>query len=510
MGTASIENTSAAYVMGVDNGGTVTKACLYDREGNLAGSASCKVPTLTPHPLWTERDTEALWQANIEAIRGCLADAGVAGGEVAAIALTGHGNGMYLSRADGTAPWPGIISTDGRAQSFVDAWHARPDFDERARRKTLSSVWAGQPVALLAWMDEHHPEVFDDTDHVFMAKDYVRFRLTGVAAFEETDASFVGVMDIARREYDRDLMDFFGVGRWIDKLPPQVASTAVAARVTAEAAALTGLPEGTPVAGGCADIAASALASGVVSADRLAVVTGTWSINEYVTTQPSPQSAPFLTAVYPVPGTWLVLEASPNGVSNLEWFLRSVLKPLLGRFGGVPSDGELFAACEAMIAEIDPRIDDPFFVPFINGSSVVPDGRAAFVGLLSLHDIRHMVRAVYEGVVLSHLYDIRRLRGYAELEPTATFTGGAANSPVWAQMFADAIGSPLQVVDAPEAGTLGVAIMAAVAVGMHPDVVTAVRSMTRPPRMVIEPDPAAADYWHQRYNRFAAYLATQR
>jgi L-xylulokinase len=498
------------YVMGVDNGGTVTKACLYDAEGNLLGTASVKVPTLTPHPLWTERDTEELWQANIGAIRQCIAAAGVDASEVAGLALTGHGNGMYLSRADGSAPWNGIISTDGRAQSYVDAWHARPDFDERARRKTLSSVWAGQPVALLAWMDEHHPEVFDDTAYVFMAKDYVRFRLTGEAAFEETDASFVGVMDITRRVYDRDLLDFFGVGRWIDKLPPQVPSTAIAARLTAEAAALTGLPEGTPVAGGCADIAASALASGVVSPDKLAVVTGTWSINEYVTTEPSPDSAPFLTAVYPVPGTWLVLEASPNGVSNLEWYLRSVLKPLLARFGAEPGDGDVFAVCEQMIGEIEPSLDDPFFVPFINGSGVVPDGRAAFVGLLTLHDVRHLVRAVYEGVVLSHLYDVRRLRGYATLADTATFTGGAANSEVWTRMFADAIGSPLQVVDAPEAGTLGVAIMAAVAVGLWPDVVTAVAHMTREPRLVVTPDPERTAFWAQRYDRFAAYLETQR
>lgn len=498
------------YVIGVDNGGTVTKACVYDATGNLLGSSSQKVPTLTPHPLWTERDTEGLWQANIAAIKGCLADAGITGDQIAAVALTGHGNGMYLSRADGSAPWNGIISTDGRAQSYVDMWHSHPKFDDLVRRKTLSSVWAGQPVALLAWLDDNHPQVYADTDYIFMAKDYIRFRLTGEAAFEETDASFVGVMDVTRREYDKDLLDFFGIGRWIDKLPPQVPSTAIAARVSAEAAALTGLPEGTPVAGGCADVAASALASGVVDADKLAVVTGTWSINEFVTTEPSPDSAPFLTAVYPVPGTWLVMEASPNGVSNLEWFLRSVLKPLLGRFGNEPNDGDIFALCEQMITEIEPSPDDPFFVPFINGSGIVPDGRAGFIGVLSLHDIRHLVRAVYEGVVLSHLYDIRRLRGYANLAETATFTGGAANSEMWTQMFADAIGSPLQIVDAPEAGTLGVATMAAVAAGIWPDVVTAVEKMTRAPRATVQPRPDRTEYWNARYERYAAYLDTQR
>ena len=498
------------YVVGVDNGGTVTKACVYDAEGNLRGAASVKVPTLTPHPLWTERDTEGLWQANVEAIRGCVLDAGVAPDEVVAVAVTGHGNGMYLARADGSAPWNGIVSTDARAQSIVDAWLARHDFVDRVRRKTLSAVWAGQPVALLAWLDEHHPEVFADTDYVFMAKDYIRYRLTGQAAFEQTDASFVSVMDVTVRAYDRDVLDFFGVERWFDKLPPQVGSTEIAGRLTAEAAAATGLPEGTPVAGGCADIAASALASGVVNPDTLAVVTGTWSINEFVTSVPNPASAPFITAIYPVPGTWLVLEASPNGVSNLEWYLASLVRPLLGRFGVEPTDSELFAACEAMIGELTPTVDDPFFVPFINGSAVVPDGRAAFVGLLAMHDIRHMVRAVYEGVIFSHLYDINRLRGYTELGSVATLTGGAANSTMWTQMFADAVGDQLHIVDAPEAGTLGVAVMAAVAAGMWPDVVTAVNRMTRSPRAVVDPDPRQAELWAQRYQRFVDYLDRQR
>ena len=499
----------STYVMGVDHGGTLTKACLYDAEGNLIATSSHKLATHTPHPLWTERDTEEMWRSSAGAIRDCLRTSGVRPQDVAAIALTGHGNGMYLSRADGSAPWPGIISTDARAQSFVDAWHARPDFGERVRTKTLSSVWAGQPVALLAWLDEHHPEVFDQTDYIFMAKDCVRYRLTGVAAFEETDASFVGVQDVSRRAYDPELLEFFGISRWLPKLPPTVGSTEIAGRLTAEAAELTGLPEGTPVAGGCADVAASALASGVVEPDRLAVITGTWSINEFVTREPSPGSEPFLTAVYPVPGTWLVMEASPNGVSNLEWFLRAAVKPLLARFGVEPADADIFAACEAMIDEITPAIDDPFFVPFINGSSVVPDGRAAFVGLLAAHDIRHLVRAVYEGVVLSHLHDVERLRGYAPLGDVVTLTGGAANSARWTQMFADALGAPLQVVDAPEAGTLGTAMMAAVAAGLWPDVVTAVQHMTRPPRAVVPPDPAATEFWRQRYGRFTDYLATQ-
>lgn len=499
------------YVMGIDNGGTVTKACLYDETGNLVGTSSYKVPTLTPHPLWTERDTEAFWQSNVDAIKGCIAAGGVDPADIAAISLTGHGNGIYLSRADGSAPWPGVISTDGRAQEFVDEWHSRPDHDEQVRQKTLSTVYAGQPAAMLAWFDKYQPQVFEETDYVFLAKDYIRYRLSGVPAIEESDGSIIALMDITRKQFDRDLMEYFGIGRWFDKLPPLVASIDVAGRVSAEAAALTGLVEGTPIAGGAVDVVASAMASGVVKPQKLAVVTGTWSINEFITPEPIADADPFLTGVYALPGTWLILEASPNGVSNFEWFMRQVLKPAVQRFGGVEiGDSDVYRVCEEMIRELTPSMDDPFFLPFINGSSVVPDGRAGFVGLLTYHDIRHMVRAVYEGVVFSHMYDILRLRSYGPLEEAATFTGGAANSELWTQMYADALGSPLQVVDAPEAGTLGVAIMGAVAAGIWPDVETAVEKMVRPARKVVEPDRSQTDFWRQRYERYAKYLETQR
>jgi L-xylulokinase len=499
------------YVLGIDNGGTVTKACLYSADGELVAHYGAKVETLTPHPQWTERNVDDLWQANIDAIRGCLEAAAVDPTQIASVSITGHGNGLYLSTADGRPARNGIISTDSRAQSVVDEWLARDDFDERARAKTLSTTWAGQPNALLRWLDLNEPEAFEATDWILMVKDYIRFRLTGEITMELTDASFISLMDVPNRSYDRELMAYWGIERWFDKLPPIVESTGIGGRVTAEVASLTGLAEGTPVAGGCADVAAAALAAGVVDANKAAAVTGTWSINEFVSTEPIKDTDAWLTAVYPVPGTFIVLDSSPNGVANLEWYLREVVGGILREFGGVePDSAKIFATCERMIQEITPSDDDPFFIPFINGSDVVPHGRAGFIGLNAYHDIRHMVRAVYEGVILMHLHHITRLRDYAPLKNEITFTGGASNSELWTQMFADALGSPLEVVDAPEAGTLGVAAVGAVAGGIWPDVRTAVDKMTRDPRAVVEPDPAFTELWAKRFARFTAYLDTQR
>lgn len=496
------------YVMGIDNGGTVIKAAIYDTEGRIHALAQSHMETLVPKPLFTERDCEELWEANIRAIKRCLDQTDIEPADIAALAITGHGNGLYLARKDGTAPRHGIISTDARAQSYVDEWLARPDYKERIQAKTGSTVWAGQPPALLAWLDDNDPEAFDQTDYVLSCKDYIRMRLTGVATLEVTDACGVNLADIRTQKVDPDILAFFGISRWIDKIPPIINSTEVGGYVDAEAATRTGLVEGTPVVGGTMDVVAGALAAGLTEENELTVITGTWAINEVISSDPKSDSTVFLTDVYPIPGTWLILEGNPNGVSNLDWYIRNVVRRYLDVFGDRDmSDSQVFELCEHLIHDFTPGVEDPFFLPFINGTSIIPDGRAGFVGLTSYHDMRHMVRAVYEGVIFSHMYLIKQLHGYIDLTGHVRFTGGAANSKIWTQMFADAIGMPLDVVDVEESGTLGSAMCSAVAAGLHPDMQSAVAHMAGKTRATFEPDPRFAELFQKRFARFEDHLA---
>ncbi|MGO1944202.1 MAG: FGGY-family carbohydrate kinase [Ancrocorticia sp.] len=500
---------SEKFVMGIDNGGTVIKAAIYDSEGKIHALAQSHMDTLVPQPLFTERDCEDLWQANIRAIRRCLEQVSIDPKDIAALAITGHGNGLYLAKKDGSASRNGIISTDARAQSYVDRWLEQPDYKERVQSKTGSTVWAGQPPALLAWLDDNEPEVFEETDYILSCKDYIRLRLTGTATLETTDACGVCLANILTREVDSDLFDFFGISRWVEKMPPVVDSTEFGGYVTEEVASATGLAAGTPVAGGTMDIVAGALASGLTKKDELSVITGTWSINQVISTDLQLENRVFLTDVYPIPDTWLILEGSPNGVSNLDWYIRNVVRRYLDVFGDREmTDGEVFALCEKLIHDFTPEVQDPFFLPFINGTSIIPDGRAGFVGMTSYHDMRHMVRAVYEGVIFSHMHHIKQLRGYIDLTGHVRFTGGAANSQIWAQMFADAIGLPLDIVDAEESGTLGSAMCSAVAAGIHPDIPTAVEHMAGKTRETVYPNPEFADLFQKRFARFEEHLAS--
>ena len=174
------------YFMGLDNGGTTTKAALYDAKGNELGVASRETRMLTPKPGFIERDMEEMWEANCGVIRDVLEKTGVAPEDVAGVAICGHGKGLYLWGKDGKPARNGIISTDNRAYAYPLKW--REDGTEaKAFKLSCQHVMACQPVALLAWLRDNEPGALDNIQWVFECKDYVRFRLTGEARAEITD-----------------------------------------------------------------------------------------------------------------------------------------------------------------------------------------------------------------------------------------------------------------------------------------------------------------------------------
>ncbi len=112
------------YLIGLDNGGTMSKAAIYDLQGKEIAVCSRKTEMYQPEPGFTERNCEEMWAANVGAIRAVLEQSGISGEEVMGIAATGHGNGLYLIGADGKQTYNGMISTDSRGKEYAIDWMA--------------------------------------------------------------------------------------------------------------------------------------------------------------------------------------------------------------------------------------------------------------------------------------------------------------------------------------------------------------------------------------------------
>lgn len=485
------------YVLGLDNGGTMTKAALFDETGREVATAARETPLDTPHRGWNERDMEALWQANAACIREVLADAGVSGDQVAGVGCTGHGKGLYLWGRNGAPVCAAIASTDRRAEELVARWEADGTI-ETARSKTLQPIIACQPVALLGWMKEHRPEVLDRVQWIFECKDYIRFRLTGVAMAEETDYSGTGLMNLTTRGFDRDLLAVFGLEDLYDCLPPLCNAWDRCGGITEQAAADTGLLAGTPVSGGMFDIDACAVAMGVTEPDQLCMITGTWSINEYPSSQPVRSDTSTHNSLFCLPNTYLIEESSPTSAGNLDWVIATCLRAEKAQ---AKADGvRFYDRVDAMVDALSPEDSGVTFLPFLYGTNTGTD-HGAFVGLSNSYGSAHLLRAVFEGVAFSHRMHLERLLRFREPPKAIRLAGGAARSAVWVQLFADVLQCPVEVVSTGELGAQGCAMTAAVAAGLYPDYRAAIAAML-PATRTVQPNPDRAAVYNEKYARY--------
>lgn len=484
------------YLMGLDNGGSIIKCALFDLKGNETAVAGRRVELSEPKPGFTERDPQQVWNANKEAIREVIEASGVRPEEIKGIAVAGYGNGICLLDDSGEAVYPIVVSTDSRATGYVNRYARDGTLDE-VYKMTQQDIWAAQPIALLPWFRDHAPEILEKTAHVQFIKDFVRYHLTGEIAGELTDASGTNLFDLEKKAYDHRLFELAGIEFMFDKFPQKIlGSTETAGRVSEKAARETGLAEGTPVAAGLFDIDACCASSGILKDDTLCVITGTWSINEYITRDFDEGKGKYSTTHSYMPGYYLIAESSPTSASNLDWYLDSIyskIRPDLDR-------KQLYEYCNELIASIEPEESDLIFIPYLFSSGSYPGDRGAFFNLSNFYSGEHMLRAVYEGVVFSSCYHVERVsKGHPFAK--ARLSGGVAKSEQWSQMMADALGLPLEVVSGTELGALGAAMCAGICAGVFKDFSEAAEAMVHIRHTYLS-NPGKTAVYREKFERF--------
>jgi L-xylulokinase len=476
-------------LLGVDAGQTVTKAALFDLDGRQVGLAAERAPLSTPRSRWVERDLDAVWASCAAAIRACV---GGAGAEVVAVGICGHNDGAYAVDAAGRPVRPAILAMDSRAHSYVDRFQQ----DDRALALTGQSPFPASPAAVYSWLRDHEPAALEATRWLLFCKDWLRYRLTGDIATDPTEAS-ASFTDVHTQAYSPDAFALYGLADVAGKVPPIVGSAEVAGKVTAAAAAETGLAEGTPVVAGAHDVDAAALGMGAVGVGAVSMMMGTFSINQVVSDDVRLdhrwQARTFLT-----PGQWLNMATSPASSTNLEWFVRTLCRDAFER-GRAEGDPYGFVADEAAATDDD---GDPIvFLPFLFGSPHGADASAAFVGLRGWHTRGHLLRALLEGIVFNHRTHLDALRSGFEVAGAVRLGGGGARSPFWTQLMADSVELPMEVSDTDEPGARGAAVLAGLGVGCWASMDEAAAATVRVVRSQ-EPEAAGVERMARRWGAY--------
>jgi L-xylulokinase len=462
------------YLLSIDNGLTTTKAVLFSPDGREIASGMVET-IIENRGDQAEIDMELQWRNTVSAIKEVLAKSGINPAEIAGIGNSGHGAGVYLLDREGRPVRKAISSMDGRAVEIIRNWDREgvSNFPQ-----TYQHMWNGQPLPLLYWLKQNEPESYQKTATLLMAKDWIKYKLTGVMATEYTDASNSGLVNLNTKNYDPHIFSPYGMAEIYEKLPELRKSAAITGYVSKEASQVTGLKEGTPVMGGLFDVVACALGSGIYDHRRYSITAGTWNINAGVEEKiiPSPDIMEWV--CYADNEKYICIDSSATSTVNLEWFIKNIIEA----FGAVPHDRKLYQKIDQEVARFQPDEVEIYYLPFIYKSKLTHKMDGGFFGIKASHNTYHLLRAIFEGVAFAHLKHIDNLRKGGIVKDAASLSGGASKSEIWCQLFADILNIDIITTKASQVGALGTAICTAVAVGVSPSFEQAVKSMVKEER----------------------------
>ena len=484
-------------LLGIDLGTSAVKAVIIDEAGQVLGTGTREIPMEVPVPNRAEQDPEAWWSNTVTAVRQARHEAGT--DDITAIGLDGHMHGGVLLDSQRRPLGRAITWADQRAAQLI------PEIEADIGIQTFLAIAGTRPAAgfmgpTLAWLRHHEPERLDAAEMFILPKDYLRLCMTGEAATDISDASGTAIFDVAARTWSTDLCEMLGAPTSI--LPPLLESADLAGHLTSVAAAQLGLRVGIPVAAGCADQCAQAVANGLLDPGNGSVMLGTGG--QIVVATDAPKADPLgriHTFCHAAPARWYQLGATLSAGLSLRW-LRDRLR--------LQSENP-YASLDRLAADVPPGSDGLIFLPYLVGERspiMDPAATGALLGLTLGHRRAHLARAVLEGVACS----LRATRdavidagGHCD---SWLATGNGLASPLWRGILTDVFGESLAYVNAPERSGVGAALIGGIAAGVYTGYSEASEA-ARPPLMLTEPDAGRVAIYEEvyaRYSRLSALL----
>lgn len=496
-------------LLGIDLGTSGVKAALFAAEdGHVVADAFMEYPLYHPHPGWAEQQPAEWWQATVMAIRACLADAakqGVQPADVRGVGISGQMHGVVLLDAQHQVLRPCIIWADQRSDVQCH-WITERVGASKLIDYVSNPALTGFSAPKLLWIRDNEPDIFAQGHVMLLPKDYIRYLLTGVMAMEISDAAGTCLLDVKHGNWSQEVLQAIELEPSL--LPPIVPADGIAGEITAEVAALTGLPAGTPVAGGGADNACGAVGNGIVAPGLALVSIGTSGVvlahanaPQVDTSGPTPRVHTFNHAV---PQAWYLMGVTQGAGLSLRWVRDNIGLPerALERWTG--EDAYEILSREA--ASVPAGCEGLIFLPYLQGERTPhldPYARGGWIGLTASHDRRYLIRSVLEGVAFS-LKDCMRIIQEQGLQlEQVRATGGGASSRLWRQIIADILGVELVTTNATEGPAFGAALLAGVASGVYNSVQEACSQTVR----IVEhtaPQSTTSEVYRQTYETYQA------
>jgi xylulokinase len=479
-------------VIGVDCSTSAAKAVVFDPAGRSLAESRRAFPVRHPRSGWAEQDPADWWTATSEAV--AEAAGRVEASRIAALSVTHQRESFVCLGEKGDPVRPAMLWLDIRATAEVDRYGTEAVHAATGKPPNPTPAWYK-----LLWLAAHEPETLARTAKVVDVGGYLLHRLTGRWVTSWASADPLGLVHLSSFTYDRGLLAAVGLEE--DRVPALLAPGAVAGALTGEAAARLGLPAGLPVVAGAGDGQSAGLGCNVTAPGRAYLNLGTGVVSGTYAERFSHAKA-YRTMGGAIPGTYVLETFIGGGTHNVSWFVEHLAGLHPEEMGlGLSAEQILEAAAELL----PPGAEGLLCLPYWTGA-LTPywDGhaRGALLGLSGIHGKAHIHRAILEGLSLEQRL-LSDGAAAATGEPIDEFVvlGGGSRSRLWCQILADVLGRPVRLARERESTALGVGMLAAAAVGIHPDVRTAAAAMSER-RGTFEPRPEAGRIYGHLFDTY--------
>ncbi len=463
------------YVIGVDLGTSAVKVLLVGQDGSVRAETSREYPLYHEKSGWSEQEPEDWVNGTLEALRELVAQSGVSPSDIQGLSFSGQMHGLVLLDEERRPVRRAILWNDTRTTE--QCRRIERTLGDRLLAVTRNPALEGFTLPKILWVQEHEPDAWARARLFLLPKDYVRFRLTGNAQMDLSDAAGTLMLDVAGRTWSEEVLRAFDIPASF--CPPLLEAGGFAGHLSEEAARRTGLSPATAVFAGGADNACGAIGAGVLQPGRTLCSIGTSGV---ILTYEGDASADYRGKVHffnhGKPNSFYAMGVTLAAGYSMSWFRKTF------------AAGESYDQLLAGVGDIAPGAGGLLFTPYLVGErtphadSII---RGSFIGVDGSHTRAHFARAVMEGITFSLNESLHLFRQAGKTVDMIVSIGGGAKNPVWLQMQADIFEARVQSLASEQGPGLGAAMLAAVGCGWFPDLDRCAETFVRPAQ-TYEPD----------------------